>query len=202
MVQTFISSVATNAQAAIEGLLANTEALRSVFSGGSAPSSPATGQFWADTTTKVLKQYDGSDWQIVGALFANTGLQQVMVYSYFPISGTTVFYIPGPPDKRVVHSVRLVSDTAIAANASNKYEFTLENVDQATDLFSTDPTTEATVSGIGGGAIPAEASYVLLADQNTVVAPDEILKLTVTKTGTPDAIASVGIGLWWYPRGT
>ena len=42
----------------------NDAALRSCFSGTSAPSTPTpiAGQLWYDTTNKVLKQYDGAIW--------------------------------------------------------------------------------------------------------------------------------------------
>ena len=38
--------------------------------GGSAPAGPATGQFWWNSTTKVLNVWDGSAWQKVDAVWA------------------------------------------------------------------------------------------------------------------------------------
>lgn len=39
----------------------------SQFSGASAPTSPTTWQLWADTTTNILKIYDGTIWEPIGS---------------------------------------------------------------------------------------------------------------------------------------
>ena len=37
--------------------------LLTLYSGGSAPSSPSTGMFWYDTGTNYVRQFDGTSWQ-------------------------------------------------------------------------------------------------------------------------------------------
>ena len=43
----------------------NTDALRSQFSGGTAPGSPVVGQWYYDTGANTLSIWDGSSWQVI-----------------------------------------------------------------------------------------------------------------------------------------
>lgn len=178
------------------------QALQTDFAGSSAPGSPATYQLWLDTTNKVLKRWDGSAWRPVGSLYGNPGLTSRMIYN-FAVTGTLDLLIPGPPQAMVVDSIRMVSSTAVAADGTDKWTFNLTNLTQAVELFSTDPSTEAVESGIGGGAVTADTTYVLTPDQNASLAAGDVLELTFTEGGTVDPLGgSFSVEIWWRPEGS
>lgn len=59
----------TDTLSAGRGKIANSlDALRSGFSGSSAPTTPVEGQEWYDTVHKLVQRYDGTSWKPVGAM--------------------------------------------------------------------------------------------------------------------------------------
>lgn len=205
MSQTFnLPSKEQAAGTAVDNMADSLSALRTGFLGTTAPSNPVAGQVWKDTTTKTVKEYDGSEWRITGPLYANGAIETVVLRNTGSLSSDTNLLIPPSSEKTVIVAVRIVSSTPITANASNKWGFSLTNLTQTLELFSTDPDTEATTSGIGGGAVTADTAYVLLADQNTVFDADDVGEFSVTKTGSPDALGDSGelvIAVTRYARG-
>ena len=74
--------------------------------------------------------------------------------------------------------VVLVSDTATTgSDGSNNYQFQVANLTQTQDLLSSQVSTN-------GNEIAADTVFTITPDQNTGVAPDDVLELQITKNGT------------------
>lgn len=194
MSQTYATPAGTDpANLAIKDTLpARDDALRSLFSGASAPATTVAYMLWADTSTKILKQRNAgnSAWvdllplgdtvrlthpfQVSGALAA--GSQQVAM----PMAGKLL-------------KVLLVGGTTTATSVATSKEWTwmLRNVTQSLDAFSAPPSTATTVSGVGGGEMTANTAYALLANQNQSFAANDVLKLTTAVNGSPTAVAQL-----------
>lgn len=177
----------------------NIGALRSSFSGSSAPSSPTPveGQLWADSTNDFLYIYDGSSWRQVVKYSSSSGYHQ----SSFDIAANTTFapYFTATQTIRLmsaaqaitITAVQITSDTSAATDASNYYTFALQN--GGTAGSSSTAICSQTTNSSGGAAITANTSYSLGTISNANIAANEQLKIVCTKTGTPTALATARV---------
>lgn len=172
------------------------EALRTLFSGASAPLSPVAYQLWADTTNKVLKQRNGanSDWVTLLPLADSVRMVVTLKASGALAAGEYQFAMPMAGR---VEKVQLVPDTATTGSSAGvtEWTFALQNVTAAVALFSATPSTATTVSGVGGGELAVDTVKNLQANQNQVVAADDVLRFTVAQVGSPTAVADLSVRL-------
>ena len=166
--------------------------LRSLFSGGSEPSSPVAYQLWADTANNVLKMRNGvnSAWVTVGALNNpnHLVLPQVRLGDISSAGDHFILQVPGDLS---VEDILLASSAGVTANDSNYWSFQVRNLTQSLDLLSSPQTTQAT----GGTAITADTPYSITPDQNADVANGDLLELQISSTGSPGALAGVLISV-------
>lgn len=206
MSQTYQSSMSgTVLNVAKTVLPANDEALRSMFSGSSAPSSPTpvAGQMWYDTTNGLMKQYDGAAWQVLGpsnALFA----RHLAFDRYSGTASSVNIPIFAAESACVITKLLLLTDTTTASSdASNEWQFKLTNYTQTLELFSATVGTFTTLGGVGGGEITLKVPYVLTPDQNTGLAANDVLDVYFTKVGSPTSpLASIHAYLYGYYKGS
>lgn len=181
-----------------------TESLRTLFSGATAPTSPAAYQLWADTTAKMLKQRNAANsaWVDIAPLLGNSGNMQLTLAPGALAAGTLTF--PAMPVAATVRRIILVSSATTSGSvaATTEWTFMLRNLTAANvAMFSATPSTATNQSGIGGGEMTANTAYVLNANQNANVAALDVLQLVIVKTGTPTAVASYTVLLDFYERG-
>lgn len=78
--------------------------------------------------------------------------------------------------------VTIASEVGVAADAANKWTFQVRDIGGALDLLSA-------VKDTSAAAITADTAYALGVDQNaTALAASKVLRLTMTKTGAPNAL--------------
>jgi len=135
---------------------------------------------WAQPSTGVIWERNAAD--TAWMPFAREGADQTrhaLAAGTFAISATTTVLLPNRHDACVVKRVTLISDTATASSdASNRWQFNVRNVTQSEDLLAADVATDA-------AEIAANVPFVLTPDQNDAIAADDVLRLEVTKTGSP-----------------
>ena len=91
------------------------------------------------------------------------------------------------PTNCTIANVVLVSDTATSgSDGSNRYDFQINNVTQTQDLLSVVATTN-------GAEIVQDVVKQITPDQNTSVAQGDVLKLVITKTGSPTNLSSADV---------
>jgi len=173
----------------------NFEALRSVFSGASAPASPVTYQLWADTTTGLLKMYNGSTWKVLFGL--NVPASRIDACDHFAaLSATAQVTFFTAAEAAEIIDISLLSDTATTSpDASNEWTWSLRNVTQSLELFSGTVGTFTALGGVGGGELAVETAYHLVVDQNGTIAADDVLRFTATKVGTATTITRLALQL-------
>jgi hypothetical protein len=175
------------------------EALRTVHSGTTAPSSTAAYMLWMDTgtTPAVLKQRNSanSDWIKVSSLSGSPTrrLQGAPVSS---LSATTTIWLG--PVTYACTAVRLIvfSETASTSSSGNEWQLQVENYpfsDPTTpvDLISATVGTFTTLTDVGGGAeFVANQALVFTLDQNLTLADKDILKVEITKAGSATTLTN------------
>ena len=91
------------------------------------------------------------------------------------------------PSACTIGNVLLVSDTPTSSSdASNKYDFQVNNATASLDLLSVAGTTN-------GAELAADTPKQLTPDQNATVAQGDVIKLVITKTGTPTNLGSADV---------
>lgn len=173
------------------------DALRSLFSGATAPANPVAYQLWADTATKKLKQRNAANsaWVVLLPLADTMRLQLVFRASGALAAESLRLPVPQACTVEKVQIVPSVSTTTSAAG-SKEWTFMLRNLTQALDLFSGTPTTATAVGGVGGGAeLTADTVYNLSANQNQACNAGDVLRFTIAAVGSPTAVADVSVRL-------
>lgn len=198
MAQTFTAPAGTDPlNAAVKTTLVDRdEALRTLFSGATEPSSPVAYMLWADTTTKILKQRNAANsaWVDVLPLGDNMRLQTPFRCSGALAAETLQMAVPmASKIDRVLIVPNTTTLTSVAA--SKEWTFLLKNQTTGNNLFSATPSTATTVSGVGGGEMMANTAYTLLANQNQSVAANSVLRFTIASVGSPTAVSDVSIVL-------
>ena len=96
-------------------------------------------------------------------------------------------FIFAAPSACTIANVLLVSDTDTSgSDASNKYDFQVSNVTQSQNLLSAAATTN-------GAEITQDVVKEITPDQNASITQGDVLKLSITKTGTPTDLSSADV---------
>lgn len=184
-------------------------ALRTGFSGASAPSSPIAYQTWYDTTTGLVKVRDSgnANWITCGPLLGNAG-RLTLTVPIASLSATTNFLIGAMPCKATIARIGIISDTTTSSSSGNEWQFMLKNRTASVDLFSGTVGTYTHLSGVGPGSangtgtdITLETAYWLTVNQNADVNASAVLRFDVTKVGTTTTIVNARLQLDFYERG-
>ncbi len=184
-------------------LPASLEALRSMFVGASAPSSPIAGQHWIDTTNAVEKVWNGSAWVVCGPAYANAG-HLCIPLQFGAVTASVTRRILCQPTRLVIEKLVLVSDTATTGSSAGATEWTamLRNESAGVDLFSAAPGTGTNVSGVGGGVeLAVDTAFVLTPNQNATTQANDVLTLEIAKVGSPTNLGDLAAFLHCYMRG-
>lgn len=174
-------------------------AVRSMWSGNSAPLSPVKGQWWLDTdtpsaTSNAVNVYDGSNW--LGVFTMNTSTHALtfgtdmkasidarvheQVIPLGAISASADRFIRICTSSTVVVNAYILNGTTIAADGSNYWSFQIRNITGAVNLLSSVVTTAAS-------AITADTAFALAPNQNLSPSDGAVLQLQITKTGSASA---------------
>lgn len=179
---------------AVKTTIANSlEALRSVFSGSSAPASPVAFQLWLDTTNNALYQRNAAN----SAWVAQK--RRLVTVQLGALSARTWRLLRAPVPLLVV-SVALEpsATTSGSVAATTEWTWMLKNQTTGNNLFSATPSTATTVSGVGGGELTADTGYVLTANQNQALAAGDLLRFIVGQNGSPTAVGDAVLTLDAY----
>lgn len=170
------------------------EALRSLFSGATAPSSPVDYQLWADTTTGLLKMWNGSTWKVLFGL--NVPASRIDACDQLAAVSTTkaIAFFTAVEAAQIL-DLSLISDTATTSSSGNEWQWSLRNVTQSLELFSGTVGTFTTLGGVGGGELAVETAYKLTVDQNGNLAAGDVLRFTATAVGSVTTIVRLGLQL-------
>lgn len=207
MVQTYLTAAGTDPanQLLVSTLPNRDEALRTLFSGASAPSNPIAYMLWADTGNKIVFQRNGANsaWEPLWPLAG--GHRQMIAFQIGGALAAGNLDLVVPSNFQVVGCVLLPDTTTVASVAASKeWTFLLSNVTQAENLFSATPSTATSVSGVtveAGTELTANAKYRLTANQNQLVAPWDTLRLAVGSVGAPTAVSRISAWLYGYAVG-
>lgn len=198
MAQTYITPAGTDPlSTAIKTTLPDRdEALRTLFSGATAPSSPAAYMLWADTSAKILKQRNGANSAWVDQLPLGDSMRLQMPFRCSGALAAETLQMAVPMASNV-EKVLIVPNTTTSTSvaASKEWTFLLKNQTTGNNLFSATPSTATTVVGVGGGEMTANAAYSLTANQNQSLAANDVLRLTIASVGSPTAVSDVSIVL-------
>lgn len=177
-----------NSTAVKTDLPAALAALRSLFSGASAPSSMEAYMLHIDTVLSRLRQRNAANsaWVDIAPLLKDLG-HQVVAIDLGALTASKNVYVLCASDAVTIQRVRLVPDSATTSSAGvNEWSFQLRNKTAAVNLFSAAPTTATLVSGVGGGVeFAVDTPWNLTPNQNATLAAAAVLELQITKVGTP-----------------
>lgn len=183
-------------------LVDRTNSLRAQFTGTTEPSTKVAHMLWADTTTGMLRIRNtlNSAWLDVCPLSFQP--KQFAMMQGAGALAAAEYQIAMPHDA-TISRVLLVPNTTTTGSVASTTEWVwaLENVTQAQQLFSSNPTTATSVGGIGGGEMTLDAAYALTPDQNQSATALDVLRFTVSSNGSPTAVSDVSIALEFAPRG-
>lgn len=198
MVQTYETPTGTQpANLAIKQTLADRdEALRTLFSGATAPTNPVAYMLWADTANKILKQRNAGNSAWVELLPLTDSVRLQLVFRVSGALAAEQLQLPVPMAGKV-EKVQIVGTAATSTSvaASKEWTFLLRNQTTGVNLFSATPSTATTVGGVGGGELAANTTYNLTANQNQQVAAGDVLRFTIGSVGSPTAVGDVSIRL-------
>jgi len=167
-----------SAAAAFNAAQLKTESLKSTWYGATAPPTPVEGmQWWNGTTLKIRK---GAAWELV-----TPGIQGATVDATSSVDGVAVFVAEADG---TVSQLRLLPIATIAVDGSDYYSAQVDNVTETLDLFATAPGTDSDAWTIG---VPED----MAPDQNQTVSAGDVLRVTISGTGSPAAITSLGVQL-------
>lgn len=180
MSQTYFIIATSDAGTVIfESAIDNFAALRSCYSGTTAPTDPApvAGQLFFKTSTKELFQWDGAAWVVIATALAGATPNMDVRASAAAITGTVSIPLDAVRANATVQSLELLTDTATTSDGSNNWAIQLRNETQAENLRS------AAFSSNGSDFV-AWTPKTVSVDQNTDVAAGDALRVTLTETGT------------------
>lgn len=174
-----INTSGSTLPAALAAAQAKVESLRSSWYGASAPGSPIEGQLWWNGT--VLKIRQGSSWVPL------TGQRQVQ--TAHGVDGSTdgvlmfVAEVAG-----TVSRVRILPNATVTVDGTDYFSVQVRNVTDSVDLFTSAPGTDS--EGWTAGT-PKD----LTPDQNQAVAAGDVLRVTISGSGSPTALNALGVEL-------
>lgn len=177
------------------------EAVRSNFSGSSEPSNPVPFQWWADSSSGLLKIRNaaGNAWVVFGPLGNAFTMQLAALWSVVASMSATTgpTKVASAPRAGTIKRLVVMCETASTSSSGNEWQFTLNKRTNAAPgstvaLFSGTVGTFTALGGVGGGAeFVAHKGYVLTPNQNNTVTDLDELELTMTKVGSATTLANV-----------
>lgn len=172
----------------------NDEALRTLHSGATAPTSPVAYMLWQDTTTGALWQRNAANsaWRPCKRREIRCG--------DVALAARTWRALPYAAVPLWIESVAIVGSATTSASVATTKEWTflLKNQTTGLNLFSAPPSTATTVGGVGGGELTADVPKVLTTNQNQSVAAGAEVRLVVGVNGAPTAVADVAFVVTYY----
>lgn len=176
------------------------QSLRSMHSGNDAPSSTTPYMLWLDVDGAMVKQRNAADSDWVEVYPPLIPLHQVArIVQFGTVTASTV--------RKMLIATRAVSIIAVKIWASgttsgssgvNNWEFQLRNASTGLHLFSSNPTTFASVGGVGGGAeVTADVAYSLTANQNKAMAVNDILTFNIVENGSASNLNDTAVELYY-----
>jgi len=175
------------------------EALRTLHSGTSAPTSTIASMLWMDTsaTPPILKVRDTSNAAWINVM--SIGAAPTRRLSGSPIaslSGTSSIWLG--PVTYACTAVRLLvfGETASTSSSGNEWQFQVKKYPHASpgspvDLINGTVGTHTTLSGVGGGTeFVADKVLVFTPDQNLTMTDKDVLELVVTEAGTATTLVN------------
>lgn len=178
------------------------EAARTWFWGATAPTSPAQGQPWADTTSGILKLWNGSSWLEIMPITGWSGVTS-SVLQVGTLSATGDHYLlPHARTKvRVLEVALICASSTTSSEFVDWWEFEISDPVNSVDLLSSPVRTDTVGVGGGGGDIVADTPYIITPDQNDDLSIGAALKLTATKNGAPGDLSNASIAVTWVGLG-
>lgn len=179
-------------------------ALRSCFSGSSAPASTTPYMLWADTTTGWLKIRNAGDsaWLKLAPLATDLSLPlPVEGWATATQSATKTDMLCAAPRVGTVTRLWLSNGSATTSSSGVEWQFALKKYPFASpgspvQLFSGTVGTFTSLGGVGGGAeFVANKRYSLTPNQNAIVADGDLLELTLTKVGAIGNLTTLRVGV-------
>lgn len=191
----FASQTDSAATAIVTRIPEALEALRSMFSGTSFPASPVPHQLFAHTSDKLIYQRNAANsaWLVAGPLGGNAG-RRVICHRLGALAAGTHRVLVAPAPTRVVR-VGVLASVNVAASSGNEWRWRLRNQTTGVELFSGTVGTFTVLSGVGGGALTADAVHWLTVNQNQDLLEGAALQFIVEQTGSPAAVADFAITL-------
>lgn len=192
--RTIGNSFTQNLQALEDAALA----LRSGFSGATAPATAEAGMVYWDTATKAWYQRNAANSAWVRIAPANEDCSAFeWGQDIGTLNATKVLWVPPKKSAIQVLDLVIVSDTASTSSSGNEWQFKVTNKTATLELFSGTVGTFTALSGVGGGAeIATNTAYLLTANQNnTNIAANSALEITLTKVGAATSLTRVGVYL-------
>jgi len=166
------------------------DALRTLHSGSSEPSSMVGLMLWADTTANKVKQRDAGSTAWADLWRIGQPANRVIHDSgeVGTVSASVNIFANTGDSARTVERVVILSSAGSTSSSGNEVTFQLRNLTQSLNLFSGTVGTFTALGGVGGGAeIVASTAWILLPDQNATIAQDDVLELQITYVGAPTA---------------
>ena len=180
---------------AIKTKIANSlDALRTLHSGTSAPSSIVANMLWLDTSTTppVLKLRDTSDatWISLVSIGQSLTTQMHAVGHAGSLSATTTALVGSAPRAGTISRVVMMASNASTSSAGNEWQVQVTKYRNSSPgagltLISAACGTETALGGVGGGSdFVADKVLVFTPNQNASVADTDVIELTLTKVGS------------------
>lgn len=198
MAQTFTAPAGTDSQsvAILTRLTDRDEALRTLHSGATEPSSIVADMLWVDTTANQIKKRNAANNAWIAILPRDNTIRTLHAYqaSGAIAAGELQF---AAPTAMTIEKIVIVPNTATTGSSegSKAWTWALRNVTAAADLFSSTVATSGTTGGVGGGELAADTAYTLTPNQNATVAANAVLRFTVAAVGSPTAVSDASIVL-------
>ena len=180
------------------------EALRTLHSGGTAPSDTAARMLWVQTTgDKQVYQRNDADSAWNEILAANVKNHEiVMPVVIGGLSANRNLFIGCPFQAFYAHSLVVLSNTATTSSvhATTEWAFDVYNHAQGNRLFSS-------YCGTGGnnpaspGELVADTAWVAEFNGNQDIVADDPLELQITKVGSPANLLEVSVFLRGWLKG-
>jgi hypothetical protein len=175
----------------------NFDAVRSWFSGATAPADTIAYMVWVDTSTGLIKQRDSANtlWNVLmPAASATTTAGHDRLSTFVGALAAKNVNFPAAKKGTVLKLVLVPDVTTVASSGSKYWRFQLRNVTQSLDLF-------AAATGTDTLELTANAAYVLTPTQNTNTNENDVLQLQITTAGAPTAVTDVRAAVDYYLRG-
>lgn len=167
------------------------EALRTVHSGASTPSSTVAYMLHVDTATGDVMQRNAADAASAAILAANAKNHQDEPQIRVPgVAGSINMPLFAPGQAWKALELVILSDTTTAgSDGANNWAFDVQKITGgAVSLYSTVPDTNG--AGPSPGELTLQVAWKAAMDQNQVLSADDFLELQITETGGPTSLAA------------